>query len=142
MRRHGAESATGAIFMSASKPRVRTREAQYQPIADDVRSTGEERLGIQSSHSWRNDPKHLLFHLSRHKFVAKMFAGRRHVRRCARHQNRETSRAVPDGNRFRSLLDEDAKTRLAPPWTFELQHHVVAVLEVVTLSTGSAPRTG
>jgi hypothetical protein len=36
--------------MSASKPpERRTREAQYQPIADDVRSAGEERLGIQSS---------------------------------------------------------------------------------------------
>jgi SAM-dependent methyltransferase len=115
--------------MSASKrPEGRTREPQYQPIADDVRTAGAERLGIQGSHSWRNDPKHLLFHLSRYKFVSKMFAGRRHVLEvgCGDALGtrivRQTVKRLTATD-FDPLFIEDAKTRLAPPWTFELLLH-------------------
>jgi Methyltransferase domain len=128
-RHDGSASARGLILMNASKPpERRTREAQYQPIADDVRSAGEERLGIQSSHSWRNDPKHLLFHLARYKFVSKMFAGRRHVLEAGCGDalgTRIVRQAVQSltATDFDPLFIEDARSRQAPPWTFELVHH-------------------
>lgn len=56
-----------------------TREPQYQECLDAMAERGFERLGLRSSQSWHDDPKHLLFRLSRYKFVAKMFSGRRHV---------------------------------------------------------------
>ena len=33
------------------------------------------RLGLTTSHLWRSDPKHLVFYLSRYKFVSKMLDG-------------------------------------------------------------------
>src|SRR5579884_294361 len=52
----------------------RTREPQYQFEADMA-----ERVGIMSNQTWRDDPRRLLFVLSRYKFVAKMLTGRRRV---------------------------------------------------------------
>ncbi len=57
----------------------RTREPQYQECIDAMTSRGFERLGLRSSQSWHDDPKHLLFRLARYKFVAKMLSGSEHV---------------------------------------------------------------
>src|SRR5262249_11587737 len=59
--------------------RHKTREAQYQACVDEAEKLGVERLGMQQSQSWRDDPKHLVFNLSRYKFVAKMLSGSNHV---------------------------------------------------------------
>jgi 2-polyprenyl-3-methyl-5-hydroxy-6-metoxy-1,4-benzoquinol methylase len=56
-----------------------TREPQYQPCFEHVKQFGRVDLGVMHSHSWDIDPKHLLFSLSRYKFVAKMLAGRKNV---------------------------------------------------------------
>jgi len=53
----------------------KTREPQYQECLDAVADRGFERMGLRSSQSWHDDPKHLLFRLSRCKFVAKMLSG-------------------------------------------------------------------
>ncbi len=58
---------------------TKTREPQYQECLDAVAARGYERLGLRSSQSWHDDPKHLLFRLSRYKFVAKMLSGSEHV---------------------------------------------------------------
>jgi 2-polyprenyl-3-methyl-5-hydroxy-6-metoxy-1,4-benzoquinol methylase len=39
----------------------------------------EVRLGARTQHSYLEDPKHLLFNLSRYKFVSKMFSGYKNV---------------------------------------------------------------
>ena len=57
----------------------KTREPQYQECIEAVTQRGYERLGLRSSQSWHDDPKHLLFRLSRYKFVAKMLSGSDHV---------------------------------------------------------------
>jgi 2-polyprenyl-3-methyl-5-hydroxy-6-metoxy-1,4-benzoquinol methylase len=57
----------------------RTREPQYQECVEAVTDRGFERLGLRSSQSWHDDPRHLLFRLSRYKFVAKMLSGSEHV---------------------------------------------------------------
>jgi hypothetical protein len=64
---------------SLSDEKLKTREPQYQECLDAVEQRGFERLGLRSSQSWHDDPKHLLFRLARYKFVAKMLAGSEHV---------------------------------------------------------------
>lgn len=53
-----------------------TKERQNQSQIDDYRQRGPVTFGPWTSHIWRNDPRHLVFLMSRYKFVAKMMAGR------------------------------------------------------------------
>jgi 2-polyprenyl-3-methyl-5-hydroxy-6-metoxy-1,4-benzoquinol methylase len=57
----------------------RTREPQYQFEVEMALREGFARLGIVSNQRWRDDPRGLLFILSRYKFVAKMLSGKRRV---------------------------------------------------------------
>ena len=57
----------------------KTKERQYQECIEAVTARGFERLGLRSSQSWHDDPRHLVFRLSRYKFVAKMLTGSNHV---------------------------------------------------------------
>lgn len=45
-------------------------------IFDELARKGPIQFGPMISYSWRRDPKHLLFHLARYKFAAKLCAGR------------------------------------------------------------------
>ena len=56
-----------------------TREPQYKICSELRDAEGFARFGLMSNQTWHDDPMRLLFMLSRYKFVAKMFAGRRHV---------------------------------------------------------------
>jgi SAM-dependent methyltransferase len=57
----------------------RTREPQYQFEVEMALRDGFARLGIVSNQRWRDDPRGLLFILSRYKFVAKMLSGKHRV---------------------------------------------------------------
>jgi len=57
----------------------KTKESQYQVMIQAASERGYETLGLRGSQSWHEDPKHLVFRLSRYKFVSKMLAGRKHV---------------------------------------------------------------
>lgn len=52
-----------------------TREIQYTVQVEEQETLGAVRLGLTTSHLWRHDPRHLVFLLSRYKFVSKMLAG-------------------------------------------------------------------
>ncbi len=54
-------------------------EPQYQDSIRAYKQRGYERLGLMSSWAWNEDPKRLVFTLSRYKFVAKMLDGCRDV---------------------------------------------------------------
>lgn len=54
---------------------LKTRETQYQSYLDHPHS----RFGVYSSQTWRDDPRRLVFMLSRYKFVAKMLSGKKRV---------------------------------------------------------------
>jgi len=56
-----------------------TKEPQYQIQVDTFESRGAVRLGLTTSHLWRSDPKHLVFFLSRYKFISKMLNGYKSV---------------------------------------------------------------
>ncbi|HUD88233.1 MAG TPA: class I SAM-dependent methyltransferase [Xanthobacteraceae bacterium] len=52
-------------------------EPHYPKLMKLLREQGgAERLGLMTGWAWYDDPRHLLFTLSRYKFVAKMLAGR------------------------------------------------------------------
>jgi SAM-dependent methyltransferase len=57
----------------------KTREPQYQICIDIRDRQGLSQFGLMSNQVWHDDPKRLVFMLSRYKFVAKMLSGRRHV---------------------------------------------------------------
>jgi 2-polyprenyl-3-methyl-5-hydroxy-6-metoxy-1,4-benzoquinol methylase len=57
----------------------RTREPQYQFEVDMALRDGFARLGFVTNQRWRDDPRGLVFILSRYKFVAKMLSGKRRV---------------------------------------------------------------
>lgn len=56
-----------------------TKEPQYQPLVELKRTHGLTRLGMMNNQVWQDDPKRLVFTLSRYKFVAKMLSGRKRV---------------------------------------------------------------
>lgn len=56
-----------------------TKEHQYAVQFESLHSEGLVELGPTTSYLWRHDPKHLVFLLSRYKFVAKMLVGKRKV---------------------------------------------------------------
>src|SRR5262245_30721787 len=57
----------------------KTREPQYQFDLDMALRDGLSRFGIMSNQTWKDDPRRLLFLLSRYKFVAKMLGGKKRV---------------------------------------------------------------
>jgi len=60
------------------KPR-RTVEPQYQAHVELKEKQGLTQLGVEKNANWYNDPRRLVFVLSRYKFVAKMLSGMNRV---------------------------------------------------------------
>lgn len=50
-----------------------------QVLIDDYHKIGPVNLGPYSSYTWRRDPRHLFFTLSRYKFCSKMLQGKKSV---------------------------------------------------------------
>ena len=56
-----------------------SKEPQYQVQIETLAKLGPVQMGPTASHSWRSDPRRLLFFLSRYKFCAKMLAGKKNA---------------------------------------------------------------
>ncbi len=56
-----------------------TKSPENQRVIELSAEIGIERLGLMSSQAWYDDPRSLLFSLSRYKFVAKTLSGRKNV---------------------------------------------------------------
>jgi len=113
-----------ALDVSAGK----TREPQYQECLDAVDERGFERLGLRSSQSWHDDPKHLLFRLSRYKFVAKMLSGSTSVLEIGcgdAFGTRLVQQEVKslEATDFDPLFIEDVKARMVDRWSFRAFVH-------------------
>ena len=52
-----------------------TKEPQYNVCLELRERKGLSSLGLMTNYLWQHDPRHLLFLLSRYKFVAKMLSG-------------------------------------------------------------------
>jgi SAM-dependent methyltransferase len=108
-----------------------TREPQYTRALELIRTKGRTSLGLMTNQAWHDDPKHLLFTLSRYKFVAKMLADRGHVLEvgCAdAFGTRIVLQAVKrlTATDFDPTFVEDVIERMDERWSFEcLQHDLL-----------------
>jgi 2-polyprenyl-3-methyl-5-hydroxy-6-metoxy-1,4-benzoquinol methylase len=106
----------------------RTREPQYQRCVELRDANGLGSLGLMTSQSWHDDPKHLLFNLARYKFVAKMLAGKARVLEvgCADAFGTRLVAAEVGGLTavdFDPVFVEDARRRADPAWPVDLRVH-------------------
>ena len=108
-----------------------TREPQYERALELQRAKGRTALGLMTNQAWHDDPKHLLFTLSRYKFVAKMLADREHVLEvgCAdAFGTRIVLQAVKrlTATDFDATFVKDVLERMDERWSFEcLQHDLL-----------------
>lgn len=105
-----------------------TREPQYQRCVELHERYGPARMGMMSSQTWHDDPRRLLFVLSRYKFVAKMLRGRANVLEvgCAdafgsRIVRQEVDRLTAID--FDPVFIENARDVAAAAWPVELRVH-------------------
>lgn len=106
----------------------KTKETQYQVCVDAAAERGYETLGLRGSESWYMDPKHLVFRLSRYKFVSKMLAGKQHVLEVGCGDAFGTRIVQAEVGKltaidFDPVFIEDVKQRMVPRWQFEARVH-------------------
>ncbi len=112
------------------KNRTRTtREPQYQRLLE-LKRRGLTRLGLMTNQAWHDDPKHVLFTLSRYKFVAKLLSGSHHVLEVgcadafgARLVLQEVGRLTAVD--FDPLFIADVRERMEADWRFACRVHDV-----------------
>jgi len=105
-----------------------TREPQYQRSIDLLKEQGLTPLGLMTNQAWQDDPKHLLFTLSRYKFVSKMLAGRDHVLEVGCADAWATRIVVQSVKKltatdFDPVFVEDVRNRMDDRWQFEIRQH-------------------
>ena len=59
--------------------KIKTKDPVNQPLISLENERGLENIGLMNSFGWHEDPKRLVFTLSRYKFVAKMLSGKNRV---------------------------------------------------------------
>lgn len=112
----------------ASEEQQGTKEPQYNRILAYRQERGLESLGLMTSQAWYDDPKRLTFTLARYKFVAKMFAGRRHVLEVGCADAFGTRIVVAEVQKltatdFEPHFIEDVQQRASQRWPFESLVH-------------------
>ncbi|WP_213741208.1 class I SAM-dependent methyltransferase [Bradyrhizobium sp. dw_411] len=106
----------------------KTKEAQYQVIVEAAQERGYETLGLRGSESWYQDPKHIVFRLSRYKFVSKMLSGRNHVLEVGCGDAFGTRIVQAEVGKltaidFDPVFIEDVNKRMLPRWQFDARVH-------------------
>lgn len=106
----------------------RTKEPQYQRAVQLGQGKGLTRLGILSNQTWHDDPRHLLFVLSRYKFVAKMLSGRNRVLEVGCGDAFATRIVLQEVGSictvdFEPVFAKDISSRMEERWQFEHRVH-------------------
>jgi len=104
-----------------------TREPQYQRLLE-LKRQGVTRLGLMTNQAWQDDPRHVLFTLSRYKFVAKMLSGSRRVLEVGCADAFGTRLVVQEVKRltavdFDPVFIADVRKRMDPRWAFACRVH-------------------
>ncbi len=105
-----------------------TKEPQYNELFEVEARWGRSKLGIMTNQSWNEDPKRLVFTLSRYKFVAKMLSGCSNVLEvgCA---DAFGSRIVKQEigaltvSDFDPIFIEDVESRMSENWPMKTLLH-------------------
>jgi 2-polyprenyl-3-methyl-5-hydroxy-6-metoxy-1,4-benzoquinol methylase len=105
-----------------------TIESQYQSHADLKDRQGLSKLGIEKNGNWHEDPKRLLFVLSRYKFAARMLSGSKRVLEVGCGDGwpiRIVLQEVEEihGIDIDPLFIEDIEARVDPKWPFKFFIH-------------------
>lgn len=105
-----------------------TREPQYQHSLELVKESGPASLGLMTNQAWHDDPRHLVFTLSRYKFVAKMLSGRGQVLEVGcgdAFGTRIVAQAVSGLTAidFDPVFVADVNRRMDPKWRFDCRQH-------------------
>jgi 2-polyprenyl-3-methyl-5-hydroxy-6-metoxy-1,4-benzoquinol methylase len=106
----------------------KTREPQYQICLDIAHREGLTPLGLMTNQVWKDDPRRLVFTLSRYKFVSKMFSGFENVLEigCA---DAFGTRIVKQECKNVTVIDfdpvfiDDVKSRNTEEWMFNTYVH-------------------
>lgn len=106
----------------------RTREPQYQLLIDYYEQRGLESLGLMTSQAWFDDPKRLIFTLSRYKFVAKMLSGKQNVLEVGCGDAFGTRIVLQEVSKltavdFDPVFVEDVNKRMSARWRFACFTH-------------------
>jgi 2-polyprenyl-3-methyl-5-hydroxy-6-metoxy-1,4-benzoquinol methylase len=106
----------------------KTREPQYQICVELRDRMGLTRLGLMSNQVWCDDPRRLLFVLSRYKFIAKMFSGMRNVLEIGCADAFGTRIVLQEVKQltavdFDSVFVKDAIERMDERWKFDCKVH-------------------
>lgn len=104
------------------------KESQYQFLLERAARGDTARFGLMSSQTWQDDPRRLVFLLSRYKFASKMLAGCRRVLEvgCAdAFGTRIVSQAGPAVTAvdFDPVFIENARQTMDARWPVELFVH-------------------
>lgn len=104
------------------------KESQYQFLLERAARGDTARFGLMSSQTWQDDPRRLVFLLSRYKFASKMLAGCRRVLEvgCAdAFGTRIVSQAGPvvTAVDFDPVFIENARQTMDARWPVELFVH-------------------
>lgn len=106
----------------------KTKEPQYKDCIEIQEAQGFARFGLMSNQVWRDDPKRMVFVLSRYKFVAKMLAGADNVLEigcgdafASRIVRQEVKRLTVSD--FDAVFIEDARQIQDPKWPVEALVH-------------------
>lgn len=107
---------------------METKEKQYQFLLDRLMKRDLGRLGMMTSQGWDDDPKRLVFTLSRYKFVAKMLDGRNNVLEVGS-ADAFASRIVKQHVKKLTVTDfdpifiNDVNARIDPEWPMDVAVH-------------------
>jgi len=106
----------------------KTKEPQYQSCLEIRDRKGLATMGLRGTQVWTDDPKHLLFILSRYKFVAKMFTGFDKVLEIGCGDGIGTRMVQQEVQHvtavdFDAVFIEDLKQRADPDWPLEVGVH-------------------
>ncbi len=107
---------------------LRTREPQYQSTLDIAKEKGLTTLGLMTNQVWQDDPRRLVFTLSRYKFVSKMLSGKQNVLEvgCAdAFGTRIVQQTVQrlTATDFDQVFVDDVNRRMDDRWRFECKQH-------------------
>ena len=105
-----------------------TKEDQYNVCLDLANEEGLPKFGLMSGYVWHDDPRRLVFMLSRYKFVSKMFAGKDRVLEVGCGDgfgSRIVRQSVNNltGIDFDPLFIDSAKQITSPRWPVDFHFH-------------------
>lgn len=106
----------------------KTKEIQYQDQIDLLEEKGLTSLGLMTNQVYYDDPRRLVFILSRYKFVSKMLSGRGNILEVGFGDAFGTRIVKQEVNSitavdFDSVFVEDAQKRMEDKWPINFKVH-------------------